>query len=289
MMRLALSTGFLNPRSLEELIRVCEQSGTREIEVWAHDGLFTELTDTQRVRRSLAARGITVVSVHSPFKNDGVLRSVETDAYLRRFDETCRNAERLEAEFIVAHPLVVDDERWVEHEAPPEGMPRSFRLWRRLAESSQSRGLQIAFENVPRSRAWPRGCRLGPLAVIVNVLAMENVGLCLDLSHCFANRDDPVAFLSTEERAPLLIHTSDGVPEQDRHLPPGEGDQDWYRLLAQLGGRNYRGPLILEVRSPYLDGHLVAAMYAYLQDKAGSTGGRSAAYPGGSGSGRIPE
>ncbi len=275
-MRFALSTGFLNPRSLEEVIDVCGQSDTREIEAWGQDGLFTELVDIPSAQRRLSARGIKVVSVHSPFKNDGVLRSVETDAYLKRFEGTCRIAVQLEAELIVAHPLVVDDERSVERETPADEMPGSFGLWRRLGEIAQNHGLQLAFENLPHSKVWPSGCGLGFVQAIVQILAMDHVGVCLDLSHSFANQEDPVAFLNTAGKAPLLIHTSDGIAEHDRHLPLGEGDQDWDRLLAQLSEQSYGGPLVLEVRSPYLDGRLVAAMYAYLRSRLGRTENKTA-------------
>ena len=98
-------------------------------------------------------------------------------------------------------------------------------------------------------------------------LCLENVSWCYlrtpEQVWAVRDADLPVAFTfdafqaceSDVEPAVLVramgdrlvtVHLSDYRAEGPRHLPPGEGDLDWPRLLRALQAADYAGPLILE-------------------------------------------
>jgi sugar phosphate isomerase/epimerase len=44
-----------------------------------------------------------------------------------------------------------------------------------------------------------------------------------------------------------MMHATDNHGQRDDHLPPGEGQIDWTRLLRQMAGVGFSGAIILEV------------------------------------------
>jgi len=44
-----------------------------------------------------------------------------------------------------------------------------------------------------------------------------------------------------------MLHVADNHGEADDHLPPGKGDIDWPRVLADLTRISFSGALILEM------------------------------------------
>lgn len=98
-------------------------------------------------------------------------------------------------------------------------------------------------------------------------LCIENVSWCYlrtpEEVRAIREADLPVAFTfdafqaceSGVEPADLVhamgdrlttVHLSDYRDDGPRHLPPGEGDLDWTKLLRTLQAAGYTGPLILE-------------------------------------------
>jgi len=130
-------------------------------------------------------------------------------------------------------------------------MPRSLEVWRGLAEIALEFGLEAAFENLPRGALWPSGCSLETVAEIVQGIDLENVGVCVDFSHCFALGDDIVAGLRKHNFLRIIgVHASDGIYADlaDQHLIPGEGELDWVDAFRALRENGFAGDIVLEAK-----------------------------------------
>ncbi|MFO7742523.1 MAG: sugar phosphate isomerase/epimerase family protein [Anaerolineae bacterium] len=57
---------------------------------------------------------------------------------------------------------------------------------------------------------------------------------------------EPAALVRAMGDRLTTVHLSDYRDDGPRHLPPGQGDLDWPRLLRALQAAGYSGPLILE-------------------------------------------
>jgi sugar phosphate isomerase/epimerase len=186
--------------------------------------------------------------------------------YLKRYRRTCDKAAEYAASYVVVHPVAV------EPEVPGiddvvESMPFSLDVWSLHMEVAWKAGIQVAFENLPPSSGWPRGCLPQDVVKIVSEVGGPGAGACLDISHCFAVGQDPSSSVKALEGTIILgVHTSDGIrgTASDRHLPPGEGDADWPATFRALDRVGFAGTVILEVKSPYLDSRLLRAMCDFL-------------------------
>lgn len=263
-MNLSLSTGFLRPRTVEEVVDVCRASGTTSLEFWGQDGLFTETNDYAKLSNRLRSSGLTVGSVHAPFTTDSSIDDTCYGEYLNRFSTTCNAAAEVGAHRLVVHPLSWRGETPKGRGAIRDTMPRSFAFWEHVVRTAASYGLATALENLPASVAWPGGCHIGLVKRIVEELDLDGVGICIDLSHCMANGESPLSLRDSPDVEIGVIHVSDGIQGMDRHLPPGEGDHDWSLLRNELFVPNPNAALVLEVRSPYLSGFLVGEMCCFL-------------------------
>lgn len=265
-MKIALSTNFLRPDSVEQLIDVCHAAGVASVEIWGHDGVFAESEDLSESALRLRKANVAVSSLHAPYTIDSLLLPEDREHYLARIESACRKAESLQAGYMVVHPAVLRGEQPTVDGRLSDAMPESFAIWHSVAQRARVRGARVAFENLPGSSGWPNGCRVETVRRISDELGEFDTGVCLDLSHSFANQEEP--FITSDGAIePLVVHVSDGIAGYDRHLPPGEGDHDWDRISNVLCRQGFAGPLVLEVRSPYLNAHLIGSMSEYLQGK----------------------
>ena len=83
-------------------------------------------------------------------------------------------------------------------------------------------------------------------AWILRHLPSDEVGVCVDTSHCSLG-----GFLldAVDRFAGRLVHlqVSDNRGASDDHLPPGDGIIDWARFCDALQRVNYSGVFLLEV------------------------------------------
>jgi sugar phosphate isomerase/epimerase len=263
------STGFLRPDSMEKVLKTCAESGIRLVELWEHDGFFAENTDPEAVQGCLASHDISVNSVHAPFPDGALLGLDRHIRYLSLFERVCRKAAVYGASYVVFHPAVVEGELFPEDGDLMRAMPRSVSLWKRLAATASDQGLRLAFENLPCCLAWPEGLSPMRIAGMIQSAEMENTGICLDVSHCFAIDIAHLLYDVLPDLNPIGVHLSDGIyhNRKDRHLPPGEGDFDWEEFLRILLLHHASAALIIEVNTPYLDGALLGKISEFLSEK----------------------
>ena len=73
-----------------------------------------------------------------------------------------------------------------------------------------------------------------------------NIGTCLDTGHAYLSGDlyNVMHKLSGHLQ---LIHANDNSGNYDDHKPPGEGNIDWTKLLAELSQIEFHGGFIQEL------------------------------------------
>ena len=216
--------------------------------------------------------GVRIRSLHAPFIKDCVLYQKDYINYLKRFEECCRKGCIYNASYIVIHlPVIEGEQLAIETNPSFESLKNSLLLWSKMAEEANHYRLKLAFENLPPNEGWPQGCTWKMTYQIVKMLKKNNIGTCLDISHCFVNKQTS-AILTECELADLLlgIHVSDGIwdSKRDCHLPPGEGDFLWNTFFSLLHKFEYNGSLVVEVNTPYSDGHLIKKIFCYLKENS---------------------
>ncbi len=188
-------------------------------------------------------------SVHVPLPEE-----IPDDPYDKIKEDWSRNTKKsidlaafLGAPFVVQHVGVVEMSR-----EAGQGLRSRKTLpdLHAVAQYAARRKIKIAVENAPSSTTRMLGATIGEITDFVDSLPDESVGICLDLSHCLACGRDPMEALESVNVHRLLsVHASDNLSNQSRdvHLPVGEGDIPWKRVLDILESLEFRGPFVVEV------------------------------------------
>jgi len=98
-----------------------------------------------------------------------------------------------------------------------------------LAErlEAEELGLRIAVENTSREPPWNN---ISETRGLVEAVASEKIGMCLDFGHAGINGYTPGAALKEAAGREICIHLHDNHGRADEHLPPGCGSLDWSSL-----------------------------------------------------------
>ncbi len=118
--------------------------------------------------------------------------------------------------------------------------------------------LKIALENLDRFEPLSS---MELLPQLVDAVALDNVGYCLDSGHAFACGVDPVQWIEimAEKLFTTHFHDNHGCPDWvkhsdgfissagiDEHLPPGFGTINWQNIINALRKTDYRYPVTFE-------------------------------------------
>ncbi len=88
------------------------------------------------------------------------------------------------------------------------------------------------------------------LVQLVRETDMENLGICLDVGHANTTRTLDEFFRIPAENEDVKIihlHASDNMGERDLHLPLGDGNLDWHRVVRGMTANGYSGLMVLEL------------------------------------------
>jgi len=229
----SFSTAALFPRSAAESLRLIAGAG------FSHAELMPQCFSDARATFASEAEncGVHVASVHYPLAMFSMLynsgKGMVPEA--RKFgDELVRLCARLGAEVLVVHP----------HE-PQKDEAMKARLEQpirenilRLAEACGAAGLTLAIENSPKG---PGRTPAGLLAYIASLGAGPAAKPMVDTTEACESDENPAEFIRAIK--PAHLHLSDHAGEA-KHIPAGEGDQDWRAIAKALEG--YKGYYTLE-------------------------------------------
>jgi L-ribulose-5-phosphate 3-epimerase len=196
----------------------------------------------QKLRRTLAERGLSITSLNPPSADQNLASPVaEMRVYtVAMFRELIELAADLEVPAVVTvtgrvHPLL---------------RPAAERLrgWvkdgiERLLPVAERAGVRMLLENIPMA---PLPAAAG-LAAFCREWESPAIGICYDVANAHFIGEDPT--LGLREVFPYLglMHASDTGRDVWRHDRIGSGTVDFARVPQALAAVGYDGPVVLEL------------------------------------------
>jgi len=241
MYNLEIARSFSYQKIDDETMKLCSDVGIKQIEfgvcgisVDFDDAEIAELID--RCVEIIHRHNIKILSVHLPFGPtwelctcDDAIREHAMNSYIRLI----KICSRIKPERFVLHPGYP--------RVPVEERERRIENFRKNVAilSAEAMPAKIAVENMPQD------C-LGNTAdeLIRLVDGIDNVCVCCDMNHWFHEKTyDAVRKLGKRIET---IHVSDYDEEVEKHWLPGQGTNDWNKILGELDKIGYRGPFMYE-------------------------------------------
>ncbi|MEW6263770.1 MAG: sugar phosphate isomerase/epimerase family protein [Thermodesulfobacteriota bacterium] len=175
-------------------------------------------------------------TVHGPFMDlaPGAADRLILEATRRRMDQSLETAALFHPLHVVYHANY-DETRY--GDSPDRWLETSLETWRPLSRRARELGFGLVLENVYEN---------GPeeLARLLEALAPEGVGFCLDVGHATVfGRASIMAWLEALRVRLAALHLHDNHGRYDEHLAIGRGRIDFQALFAWLNSQNLQ-PLV---------------------------------------------
>lgn len=255
-MGIGVSTSCYYPLETEIAFKKIASLGVKTCEIFFNS--FSELENNflKEICRIRNDFGMRVPSVH-PFLSYGEPYLLFSE-YERRFTDTLElykkyfsAANIIGAEILVIHGGKVSnyftDEQY-------------FERFAKLAEKGKEQGITVAQENVVHYRAQSLN-----LLVDMKKAIGDNLKIVLDLKQAARAGYSPFEFVEALSGSIVHVHISD-INEQCDCLPPGDGDFDFVRLLAEMNAAGYKGDYIIELyRSNFENDRQIINAMRYME------------------------
>lgn len=203
------------------------------------------------------------LSVHAPHidvnlgSSNKYARELAQDLLLR----SAKWATRLGADVLVVHPgLGVDgmsQGNW--HHGYPS--PKGWKQDKLQSIGDAIRACAKSFPNLTlavENMIFPHEFFRTPsdLKCLLEVTNAPNVGICLDVGHATAAKQDWEDFFNELGSSILHLHLHDNDGSVDQHLPLGEGSIDYRGFIRKLENYGFSGAITLEYKVEH-DPHFV--------------------------------
>lgn len=255
---------FAGEGSVEDALPVVAELGFDSLEIWT-DHLWWTGEDPARLAPKLESYALRS-TVHCPawevnFTSPN--RGIREES-LRQVFASIEQTQALSADLLVVHPGRLG--------GPVLSLERFWELqlvaWDRLVAYADRCGVVLTTENMETSSQRHVVKTAEDVHRIVEHFPPGKVGVTFDTSH-MGDTEECLAFIAAGLDEITHVHLSDtqSMPsgELRYHLPLGEGQIDFQRVLAALLPR-YRGILSLETRIPNADKGLMLAQQQFLAD-----------------------
>lgn len=227
-------------RFAEEMADAVLASEVRSVEVWHSWALYDE--DVLPPFRRLADAGL-IGSMHAPFGPAFDISSLDGDVR-RAAVAACRKAAEL-LRSLGGEVLTIHGGTTVRDACElPLRRAQSVRSLREIGESCAPLGVRVALEAIVGQVVGSTGREVGAM---LDEVAMENVGACIDVNHIFPP-GDLIPTVHLLGRRVFTLHISDYDGVEEKHWLPGRGVIDWRALMGALREVGYTGPFPYEVR-----------------------------------------
>ncbi len=180
-------------------------------------------------------------SVHAPLSdiNIGSLNPRARELSVLEVCETLQAAGRMNIDLCTIHPGFFGPMGMLDKPAVSKMTRESLAV---IEEVAQDSGVRVALENMPNMGMVMMGRSPAELLPLLEGL---DLGICLDIGH--ANTAGTIDdFLRLKDRL-INVHIHDNLGDRDAHLPIGEGNIDFKKVLAGLSG--YHGKYVIEARN----------------------------------------
>ncbi len=242
-----LSTGCFYQRNILDSLELIRRGGFDMVEVCSFPAHldYHDKAAVQRAAQRIEELGMEAYSFHAPFADHIDITSLYPDQRSLATNEILQAAEAaalLQVRYFVIHP-------GPEHATLPPGHERYQRMenavsvLNQVARRCQELGVVCVLENkLPH-------LLFGTTSDILWIMGAMNtieIGTCLDTGHAYLSGDiyNVMHKLSAHLQ---MLHANDNLGTYDDHKPPGLGNIDWFKLLAELSETGFHGGLILEL------------------------------------------
>lgn len=244
-----LSTGCFYQKSIFDCLEAVQNNGFNMVEICSFPAHldYHNQDAVRRVAKRMNELAMEAYSFHAPFANHIDISSLDATQRASSLQEIISAAEAaavLQVRYFVIHP-------GPEHEQNPQQpcverfqrMQYAAEILDKVAERCLQLGIGCVLEN-----KLPHLLFGGTSDILWILGAMNaiNVGTCLDTGHAFLSGDlyNVMHKLSGHLQ---MIHANDNNRTFDDHKPPGMGNIDWHRVLAELSQIEFHGGFILEL------------------------------------------
>lgn len=241
-----LSTGCFYQTSIFDCLEEIRNSGFGLIEVCSFPAHldYHDLDAVRNASRRIDELGLEPYSLHAPFADDIDITSFDGGHRHHAQQELMQAATagaELGVRYLVIHP---GPERggFPEHERFGR-MENAARVLNEVSRFCRERDLALVLENM---LAHLFSGKVRELLWIMGALDTTEVGICLDTGHAHLSGD--LRTVAHKLSGHLwMMHASDNHGQHDDHLPPGDGQIDWPKLLRQMTQSGFSGAIMLEV------------------------------------------
>ncbi len=241
-----LSTGCFYNTSIFECLERIRDAGFGLVEICSFPAHldYRDPATVERAAELLRKLNLEPYSFHAPFAEHIEITALDPAQRRHSTQEILRAAESaaiLGVRYFVIHPGpekggLPDHQRF-------ERMANAASVLNEVSGRCREMGIALVLENMlPHLFSG----HVRDLLWLLGALETTDVGVCLDTGHAFLSGD--IHRVAHKLSGHLwMVHASDNRGQFDDHLPPGEGNVPWPRVLAQLSRIGFSGALILEI------------------------------------------
>ena len=185
------------------------------------------------------AHGVEISSIHLPFGPFNVIDGTDIKNFafaLKLHTMILEAAAKAGIKIAVIHPSgepYSDEER-------AERLEIGCKFISALNDVAKSLGIQLALENLPRKCL----CRTHD-EMQYFIERIPDLKVCFDTNHNLV--EDNVDFIKAVADSIITLHVSDYDFVDECHWIPGEGKNDWPKIIRALEEANYSGRFLYEI------------------------------------------
>jgi len=197
--------------------------------------------------------------VHAPFFDGGInalnekIRKAALEEIFYSIDMACR----LKSKVVTIHPATELFGLKIFKREELE-----INSYNQIAQYAKKRDVFIGLEN--EANFWSpdksfkfgefpdRACKFKGIEKIIKKINLKNFGLTLDIGHANGAGENYIEAIYRFKDRILHIHAHDNLGKRpingrfDPHLPPGDGEIDWRKVIKALKKINYQGYFEIE-------------------------------------------
>jgi sugar phosphate isomerase/epimerase len=190
------------------------------------------------------------LSLHAPLSDINIASVNERmwEESIRQIKESMENTYEFIDDICVVHPGFFSP---LSVQMPEKAVQKAIDSLTTLCEFAADRGLRIAVENLTSANML-MGRYPDELIQLVRGVNMDNLGVCIDVAHANTTKklDEFLGITAKVEDVEIIhMHASDNFGAEDLHLPLGEGNLDWRKVLQRINDNEYKGIVVLELYS----------------------------------------
>ena len=227
----------------EELFIQYEKAGIKAMEMALDEDKYADF-DYDTLKMWADSHNVKLWSLHLPFRpiekvNLSAFEDSVRNGAIEYYTDIIKKAAKIGIKIFVVHPN--SGEPIEEGEARAKRIKLVKECLNILAENAAKEGVVIAVENLPRSCIARNSDELLDL-----LTANDKLRACYDTNHLMGQQASE--FIKAIGDKIITLHVSDYDFMNERHWLPGEGKNDWQKILKSLRDVGYNGVWLYEVR-----------------------------------------